>query len=1331
MGQENYVISYLTEKERANFGDIYSLYEDPTGIIWMGIYGKGLAYYDGERVKRFPLPNEQNFANRDVIFEGFEEYIYFNYGNSVHVFDPIAQNIPKIIKLTETQNKQGQLSSITVTRKGDDIYTWGTLRINSKTAHPEYHLLISKNHGKFTQLTNKPIRTQGSVLIKRCGNQVFIKAENGFEMWAADGKTTSLEFTQVPMEIITPFNVTIEENKTIWVAGNCQEFKMNGNNRYLYACDIWKKSPNTNQFIQIKADAEGRNVLSNVNSFLRKLCIINGKHFSIVAHNDRLEKTDQPINIIQNDNISLILPHTTLQTTSGIIWWASKDGLFKLTPQPPAFKLLPALSMRAFVEDENGHIYGNLDLYTKYTKGSSIMKYDPETNKTTTVLNVPYGGGFWYHANAHKGNVHAFSGLLNFEKGYTKVFEDVYKDFSDRPLLSLITKKGTLWKAHWGIPYIGIYDLDDGKRIKKVRIEALQAASVSLNDWYQRPSDNTIWLGSYGVGIFIFNEDGTLLHHLNRTDESIVPLVNNVVSSFYEDSQGRMWIGHGAGLSRIDADFSNITHYTIDAFNPESRLVYGILPEDDDHFLWLSTSKGIFRFDTNTEKFMDFPLHPNIMNYEYNRTSYLKSSKGQFFFGNSRSDHPTISFYPDEVLSYYKKVTSKKSQIILTSFSQYDGKNEAVINHQKGLQSIDSIILQPGDRFFELSFAATDFRSPENNHYTFYLENYDDDWYPIARNNNKVRYENLPPGTYMLKLRGALVPKSVSENERTITVIVQPFWYQTLWAKMVLTVLILSIAFLILQFKLRQQRTKQESVRLLELDNIKTKLYTNITHEFRTPLTVIMGMNENISGHPNERSLIQRNAENLLGLINQLLDLSKLDAGMVTLETTRGDVIVYLQYLTESFYSMASQKKVSLRFESALESLEMEYDETKLQHVLYNLLSNAIKFTQSGGKINVSVSIEAQKNDSNLKIEIKDTGEGIAPDDLPHIFERFYQGGSKTTVDKGFQSYSGTGIGLSLTKDLVEVMQGKIDVQSKLGWGTSFTVVVPIKNAQATTSSAPISSENNLKLGLEETEVITEQPEEEKPMLLLIEDSAGIVSYIRSIVEKTYDVHVAINGEEGVDKAIVLIPDLIISDVMMPKKNGFEVCDILKKDERTSHIPIIMLTAKADISSKIEGLETGADAYMTKPFEKNELMIRIKKLLELRKKLQEYYGDGKIDTQNSQVSQPVEHAFVAKIQSYIELHFQDSELSVTTISEALNLSHSQLYRKLKAITGKTLTQFIRSVRLQKAVHLIQTTDLTISEIAYEVGYNDPNYFTRTFKKEFKKVPGDLRNTTTS
>ncbi len=1333
IAQENYLASYLTEEERANFGNVYSLYEDPVGIIWMGVYGKGLAYYDGEKVKRFPLPNEQNFASRDIVFEGFEDKLYLNDGDGIRIFDPIVQDNPKTIALNSEQIQLGSLSGIAVTKNGGDTYVWGALQLNTQDTNPEYHILISKNHGPFQQLTTKPIRTHGSVLIKRVGETIFAKAENDFEIWSVDGKVSTIAIPQVPASVITTFNFKVEEDGTVWLGGACKQNLAYKSGQYINSCTVWKKTANSNQFTLTKEviSTERGTISSNVdtNNYLQRITIINERYFSFADARNLDEVLDNPIQIINTSEDFLTKhPFTILKTKSGIIWWGSIDGLHKLTPQPPAFKLLSPLGLRSFIEDTEGYIYGSVDLYNKYEQGSSINRYDPDTDKVVPMAKRNLAGSYWYHVNSYKDKMHAGNGIVNPVEGYTKHFDDVELDFNLGPYLSLITTKGELWKAHWGVPYIGIYDPDTGKRIKRIPIKALQSAVVSLNDWYQRPSDGTIWLGTYGVGIFVFDEDGTLLHHLDRKDEGAISLPNNVVSAFYEDSQGRMWIGHGSGLSRIDSGFSDITHYTFDPDNPESRLVYGILPEDDDRFLWLSTSKGIFRFDSETGQFMDFPLHPNVMGYEYNRASYYKSKKGQFFFGTDRTDRPTISFFPEDVLRYYNQVSSEKSQIILTSYAQYNGEEEKVISQKKGIQNIDSIVLQPGDRFFELSFLVTDFRSTGSNSYSYYLENYEADWNSIARNNNKVRYENLPPGIYTLKMRGGLVPETASQNQRDITVIVRPYWYQTLWAKIVGVLLIFGLGSLIYRFNLKRQYEKQETKRLKEVDDLKTRLYTNITHEFRTPLTVIMGMNDTIKGFDKERDLIKRNAKNLLRLINQLLDLSKLDSGTLKMDTTKGDIILYLKYLTESFYSMASDKKVHLSFHSDMKGLVMDYDEIKLQHVIYNLLSNAIKFTRPGGKVNLTLKTISHKDRPYIEITVKDTGTGIDAKDLPHIFERFYQVSNTNEAQHRSKTFEGTGIGLALTKELIELMKGSISVQSEKSWGSRFIVCLPIENEEfereVDKTLATIFTENEFQTTIDEINNLTDHTTADKPLLLLIEDNSGVVTYIRAILEASYEINVAINGHEGIEMALERIPDIVITDIMMPEKNGYEVCDFLKNDSRTSHIPIIILTAKADISSKLEGLGIGADVYLSKPFEKEELLVQLKNLLTTREKLQAYYS-GTVKT----IPEPLvkrENIFIDKLRSYVDDHIQDSDLSVNTISEFMGLSHIQLYRKLKALTGQTPSQFIRSIRLKKASVLLETTDMNISEIAYEVGFNDPNYFTRVFKQEYGKVPGEVR-----
>ncbi len=531
--------------------------------------------------------------------------------------------------------------------------------------------------------------------------------------------------------------------------------------------------------------------------------------------------------------------------------------------------------------------------------------------------------------------------------------------------------------------------------------------------------------------------------------------------------------------------------------------------------------------------------------------------------------------------------------------------------------------------------------------------------------------------------------------------------------------------------KTARQLEMQEAERLRDLDNLKTRLYTNITHEFRTPLTVIMGMSDNISGHKQERTLIRRNAKNLLRLINQLLDLSKLDSGTLKLDTVQGDIISYLQYLTESFYSMASDKKVSLGFRAEPPSLIMDFDEVKIQHVIYNLLSNAIKFTRPGGKIALEAGIISGHGKEFLTIKVKDTGSGILAKDIPHIFDRFYQVENAGSVDLA-RTFSGTGIGLALTKELIELMGGSIAVKSQVNWGTEFTVSLPVRQHDATPKMAAVHEIRQSGISSEpDFRSLPAKPDQlpgDKPQVLVVEDNAGVVTYIQSLLEQDYYVQVAINGQEGIDMALENVPDLIVTDVMMPEKNGYEVCATLKNDERTSHIPIVMLTAKADVSSKIEGLEMGADAYLSKPFEKEELLVRLRKLLELRRTLQEYYSsfDESGHSPSSTSKPTIEDIFLQKLRAAVENRLGDTGLSIPELSREMIMSHTQLYRKLKALTGKTPSQFIRTLRLKKAMQLLKTSESNISEIAYEVGFSDPNYFSRMFKQEFGKVPGEVR-----
>ncbi len=539
------------------------------------------------------------------------------------------------------------------------------------------------------------------------------------------------------------------------------------------------------------------------------------------------------------------------------------------------------------------------------------------------------------------------------------------------------------------------------------------------------------------------------------------------------------------------------------------------------------------------------------------------------------------------------------------------------------------------------------------------------------------------------------------------------------------------------------------AVRLQEIDALKTRLYTNITHEFRTPLTVILGMTQQIKDKPaaylqEGLNMITRSGQNLLNLVNQMLDLSKLESGHLSLHYQQGDVVNFMKYIVESLHSLAESKGLQIHFISDLEQLTMDYDETHLQQVVSNLLSNAVKFTPKGGNIYVSLSIQSQ----TFSFKVKDTGVGIAEADLPLIFDRFYQ-----VDDTATRHGEGTGIGLSLTRELVKLMNGTISVKSQQGKGTEFQVVLPIhhvadkkaKNEQLSilTPIIDISIADDAPLSINQ-EFFTE-----KPLVLIADDNADVRAYISSCLSTDYNLLIAKDGQECEELAFEHTPDLIISDVMMPFKDGFEVCQTLKTDERTSHIPIIMLTAKADIDSKLQGLEHGADVYLMKPFNKEELLLRIKKLLELRQQLQQYYRStmdsigfviarneategGKRQTTEKIISSAnnADNAFVIKVRTLIEVNLNNSDFDVERLCRDLLLSPSQVHRKLTALTGLSTNNFIRYVRLLKAKEeLVQNAHFSIAAVAYDCGFNDPAYFSRAFKQEFGVTPQAWREQT--
>ena len=516
-----------------------------------------------------------------------------------------------------------------------------------------------------------------------------------------------------------------------------------------------------------------------------------------------------------------------------------------------------------------------------------------------------------------------------------------------------------------------------------------------------------------------------------------------------------------------------------------------------------------------------------------------------------------------------------------------------------------------------------------------------------------------------------------------------------------------------------------------ELERLRTSFYTNITHEFRTPLTVISGMASMIEENPDEAGeavdMIKRNSASLLTLINQMLDLSKLDAGAMKVSMIKGDVTAYINYIIETLTAFATQEGITLQCQHEHNPFEMDYDGEKLMQVVSNLVANGIKFTPRGGKVVLWTHMTQAGGVEQFHISVRDTGIGIGREHLQYIFSRFYR-----VEDTALKTSKGTGVGLALTKDLVALMNGEIDVQSATGQGATFVVTLPVtRNAapdhytvgadEIRLASAAYVSGVAPTATSDETAII----DTEIPLVLVIEDNPDVASYIGKSLKSSYRVDFAADGAEGIDKALDLVPDIVISDVMMPKKDGFEVCDTLKKDERTSHVPIIMLTAKADMQSKIAGLERGADAYMSKPFNRDELTVRIRKLLETREMLQKRYSSGQL-IDEGQEGAVIEDAFIRRLTDVVLEHLDDADFGSVHLARAMTLSRSQLHNKIKALTGRSTAIYVRYIRLLEARKLLKDPELNVSEVAYDVGFKDPAYFTRCFKEEFGMAPTEYR-----
>lgn len=988
------------------------------------------------------------------------------------------------------------------------------------------------------------------------------------------------------------------------------------------------------------------------------------------------------------------------------------------------------------------------------------------------------GGGI----DVYNSNSNTFTHLLNNENDIANGLDspDVQTLFKD--------SKGNIWIGTWDY---GIYYLEKGSdsfinySVQNTKGEIATNRILSFSE----DSKGTIWIGTFSRGIHSFNpatkkftiydQEPFLKERISFSDvrrvyadsedyiwiggnEGLFRLkiidgnfdldvmssrfykntgnefYNSQILDIYENSSKSIWIGtDGSGLCRYDMQKDSFTW--IEPETGFNKITVSSIIQDNEGSIWTAGNNGLTKIDKDTIK--NFSTNDGLLSDDFNNNAAYKDQNGILHFGS----YEGVNFFDPEKLT----LNRNSSSVYLTDlkiFNQPVSPETKESPLEKVIAETDKITLNHSQSVFTIDFAAIDFTRPEKIQFAYYLEGFEDTW-NYVQNIRSATYTNLPAGNYTFKVKATNSDGIWQENPTTLRIqILRPWWF-TNAAILIYVLILLGLGYLSFQYfnaRLKSKRAiEQERVRHLQeeaLNDKKIQFFTNISHEFRTPLTLILSPLQDIlqGGTLPEKlegklKIINKNTIRLKRLIDELMDFRKLQLDKIPLNISAFNIQELMHESIDYFKEEAQQRNIALSLESGNNISTVWADRGKLEKIIFNILSNAFKSTANNGIITLSVSRKEKHifkhiaNDTPLdalEISIEDTGKGIHPDELNKIFDRFYQ-----IKERNEQYYSGTGIGLEVVKSFVVLHKGDIEVESEMGVGTKFRIILPLDTDIYDSSEIvnPESVKTPSETEIQEIPAINDQ-EQQKKTLLLVEDNMELRTYIKQELKSDYKVVVAENGEVGLEKAKKYMPDVVITDVIMPTMNGHEFCSLLKNDFKTSHIPVLMLTAKAMADDWVEGLEAGADVYLNKPFDMKIMRSQLKQLISNRALLFSKYVGGINKTEIEPNSTSLDQQFILKIIQYTQENIKETNLNVEKLADEFNLSRSQLYRKIKTLTGLSANELIRKIRLERAKELLEeSTAPSVSEISYNVGFSSPSYFSKCFKTHFGVLPKEVKD----
>ncbi|MDV7187978.1 two-component regulator propeller domain-containing protein [Lutibacter sp. TH_r2] len=1315
--------------------------QDSQGFIWFGTNGAGLYRYDGINYKLYEYKwDDFNSIDSGLIHSIFEDTtgnFWITTDEGLNLYNKELDNFKRLnlnSAFSAKENHTIQIKAIAELNKEELIlgsYGYGLFKMNKSTFKSE-RIPFGERFGNVFLI---------NVIVKTSENNFFIGTSNGlFQLSGKDNYSINKVLADVSIESLFKDS---EEN--LWIGTS---------NKGLFKKELKTLTSNIHKF-----KITDKRILSIIEYKNHIICGSENDGVFVLNKKGEIKKNYlydkyNPSSLKSNSVWSL------LKDNENRIWLGFYNkGVAVVDELYNKFKAiesvtnnvnsLSANSVSGIQEDSQGNLWittdgGGIDIYNKnglFNHLNNSVKN--RISKDIQTIYIDSKEQIWV-GTWTKGlfKINAITKqIVNYNTENSNLT-------SNRVLSIQEDSKGKLWIGTFlnGLHYLdpqtkSIYHCNTKDFLK------YELHNADIRKLYVDTED-IIWLGTTD-GLFSVTQNKENLKVTSLRDKMSVKLRNHSsthrILSITQSKDGLIWVGtDGAGLFSYFKSIKKFNWYNeTDGFN---EMYVSSIVEDERENIWVAGTSGITKLDRKNNIGINFTKDDGLLLNDFNYNAVLKSKSGNLYFGGYQGVN---YFHPDKM-----KKNKIEPKLFFTDFKLF---NKSISPSKKGsllsksISCTKNITLKHSQSVFTIDYIGLNYTRPEKHQYAYFMEGVDPEWNYVG-NNKSATYTNLSAGEYVFNVKARNNDGVWTKKPLKLNIKVLPPWYLTNWAYVVYLVLFVGLIFAInwilqQRFKEKQAVKFERDKRIQEekLNNKKLQFFTNISHEFRTPLTLILNPLQDLlkdkkiefSEEANEKlNIIQKNAERLNRLINELMDFRKLKSNKIQLKPEKVNIISFVNEVVSCFKEEAAHRKIELVFESKSENFQSYIDKQMIEKVLFNIISNAFKVTPDKGKIIVLTKkiekpkylelVNPNKNVEAFEIIVKDTGKGLSKKELTKIFERFYQ---VNKLNKGY--YGSTGIGLEVVKDFIELHKGEIEVNSKVNKGTQFRVILPIinKNPKRIDEEAEIDEKLSDVILNIDTSLVSEIKQQDSVnkkayTLLIVEDNTELRNYLKSVLEKTYKIITASNGEIGLKRAVEKLPDVILTDVVMPEMDGVELCKAIKSNLKTSHIPLLMLSAKSMVEDKVKGLDSGADAYISKPFNMEILKSTLTQLISSRQILFNKFYTG-VSNKTKENTTTLDNQFIQKALKYIELHIADSNLTAESLAEEMFLSRSQLYRKLKTLTGTSVNEFIRNVRLEKAKQLIESKQYAISEIVFKVGFASPSYFTKCFKKRFGKLPTEV------